>query len=37
MRTAGLMMNDVWASRVLNERGVEVYRYENQEADLSVL
>ena len=36
MRTAGLMMNDVWASRVLNARGVEAYQYEGQEADIGV-
>ena len=36
MRTAGLMMNDVWASRVLNARGVEAYQYDGQEADIGV-
>lgn len=37
MRTAGLMMNDVWAHRVLREQGVETYRYENLDASLSIM
>ena len=37
MRTAGLMMNDVWADRVLRERGVEAYRYEGLAAEIGVL
>lgn len=37
MRTAGLTMNDVWADRVLRERGVEAYRYDGLEAEIGVL
>ena len=37
MRTAGLMMNDVWAHRVLRERGVETHTYDGLEVDLGVL
>lgn len=37
MRTAGLMMNDVWADRVLRERGVETYRFEGLSAEIGVL
>ncbi|MFB7917085.1 hypothetical protein [Streptomyces sp. NPDC056061] len=37
MRTAGLMMNDVWADRVLRERGVETYRHEGLDAEIGVL
>ncbi|WP_424863103.1 hypothetical protein [Streptomyces sp. MMS24-I29] len=37
MRTAGLTMNDVWADRILRERGVETYRYEGLDADIGVL
>ncbi|MEU6263731.1 hypothetical protein [Saccharopolyspora shandongensis] len=37
MRTAGLTMNDVWADRVLRERGVETYRYEGLAAEIGVL
>jgi hypothetical protein len=36
MRTAGLTMNDVWADRVLHERGTETYRYEGLSADIGV-
>ncbi|PUB32483.1 hypothetical protein C8K30_1011009 [Promicromonospora sp. AC04] len=37
MRTAGLTMNDVWAHRVLRERGVETYRIEGVAAEIGVL
>ncbi|MFJ5740095.1 hypothetical protein [Streptomyces microflavus] len=37
MRTAGLPMNDVWAHRVLRERGVETYRLEGVTAQLGVM
>ncbi|MEU0942515.1 hypothetical protein ABZ379_06920 [Streptomyces canus] len=37
MRTAGLAMNDVWAHRVLRERGVETYRLEGVTAELGVM
>lgn len=37
MRTAGLTMNDVWAHRVLRERGVETYRLEGVVAELGVM
>ncbi|WP_030559183.1 hypothetical protein [Streptomyces aureocirculatus] len=37
MRTAGLTMNDVWAHRVLRERGVETYRLEGVPAELGVM
>ncbi|MFF8914183.1 hypothetical protein ACF08M_12865 [Streptomyces sp. NPDC015032] len=37
MRTAGLTMNDVWAHRVLRERGVETHRLEGVTAELGVL
>lgn len=37
MRTAGLMMNDVWAHRVLRERGVETMRLEQVPAEVGVL
>ncbi|MYR60069.1 hypothetical protein GTY54_28840 [Streptomyces sp. SID625] len=37
MRTAGLTMNDVWAHRVLRERGVETYRLEGVSAELGVM
>lgn len=37
MRTAGLMMNDVWADRALRERGVEAHRYDGLEAEIGVL
>ncbi|MEU7156128.1 hypothetical protein AB0A98_06740 [Streptomyces chrestomyceticus] len=37
MRTAGLTMNDVWAHRVLRERGVETYRLEGMIAELGVM
>ncbi|MFE4834444.1 hypothetical protein ACFRAU_07160 [Arthrobacter sp. NPDC056691] len=37
MRTAGLMMNDVWAHRVLHEQGVETHRLERLDAELGVL
>lgn len=37
MRTAGLMMSDVWAHRVLRENGVETIRMEGQEAEIGVL
>ncbi|WP_328689703.1 hypothetical protein OHA74_11525 [Streptomyces phaeochromogenes] len=37
MRTAGLTMNDVWAHRVLRERGVETYRLEGVAAELGVM
>jgi hypothetical protein len=37
MRTAGLTMNDVWAHRVLRERGVETYRLEGVTAELGVV
>lgn len=37
MRTAGLMMNDVWADRALRERGVEAHRYDGLEAQVGVL
>lgn len=37
MRTAGLMMNDVWADRALRERGVEAYRYNGLPAEIGVL
>jgi hypothetical protein len=37
MRTAGLMMNDVWAHRVLRERGVDTHRLEGVETQLKVL
>jgi hypothetical protein len=37
MRTAGLMMSDVWAHRVLREYGVETIRAEGQEAEIGVL
>lgn len=36
MRTAGLMMNDVWAHRILNERGVETARFEQVPAEIDV-
>lgn len=36
MRTAGLTMNDVWADRVLRERGVETYRYTGLSAEIGV-
>ncbi|MER7509543.1 hypothetical protein ABTX82_14485 [Streptomyces lavendulae] len=37
MRTAGLTMNDVWAHRVLRERGVDTYRLEGVVAELGVM
>ncbi|MFD8609388.1 hypothetical protein [Streptomyces sp. NPDC059631] len=37
MRTAGLTMNDVWAHRILRERGVETYRLEGVTAELVVV
>ena len=37
MRTAGLTMNDVWAHRVLRERGVETYRLKGVTAELDVM
>lgn len=37
MRTAGLMMNDVWADRVVREHGVQTHRYEGLEAEIGVL
>ncbi|MDX3020147.1 hypothetical protein [Streptomyces acidiscabies] len=37
MRTAGLTMNDVWANRVLHERGVETYRLVGVAAELGVM
>ncbi|MGW5927734.1 hypothetical protein ACWF2L_15995 [Streptomyces anulatus] len=37
MRTAGLPMNDVWAHRVMRERGVETYRLEGVVAELGVM
>ncbi|MFI5702540.1 hypothetical protein ACIA78_21145 [Streptomyces xanthochromogenes] len=37
MRTAGLTMNDVWAHRVLRERGVETYRLEGVTTELGVM
>lgn len=37
MRTAGLMMNDVWAHRVLREQGVTTWRFEGLDADIDVL
>lgn len=37
MRTAGLMMNDVWAHRVLRERGVDTHRLEGVDTQLKVL
>lgn len=37
MRTAGLTMNDVWADRVLRERGVETTRHERLLAEIGVL
>ncbi|MFJ7280792.1 hypothetical protein [Kitasatospora sp. NPDC098663] len=37
MRTAGLTMTDVWAHRVLRERGVETYRLEGVTAELGVM
>ncbi|WP_437085557.1 hypothetical protein [Streptomyces sp. enrichment culture] len=37
MRTAGLTMNDVWAHRVLRERGVETYRLEGVVVELGVM
>lgn len=37
MRTAGLTMNDVWAHRVLRERGVETYRLERVTTSLGVM
>ena len=37
MKIAGLAMNDVWAHRVLRERGVETMRTENNGADVAVL
>lgn len=37
MRTAGLMMSDVWAHRVLRENGVETIHTEGQEAEIGVL
>ncbi|NEA20728.1 hypothetical protein [Streptomyces halstedii] len=37
MRTAGLTMNDVWAHRVLRERGVETYRLAGVTAELGVM
>ncbi|MFD8633933.1 hypothetical protein [Streptomyces sp. NPDC059533] len=37
MRTAGLTMNDVWAHRLLRERGVETYRLEGVVAELGVM
>ncbi|GAA3138821.1 hypothetical protein JOF29_000249 [Kribbella aluminosa] len=37
MRIAGLAMNDVWAHRVLRERGVETTRTEKIDADVAVL
>ncbi|MFK0154234.1 hypothetical protein ACIQVK_19440 [Streptomyces sp. NPDC090493] len=37
MRTAGLTMNDVWAHRVLRERGVETYWLEGVMAELGVM
>ncbi|WP_181273677.1 hypothetical protein [Brevibacterium oceani] len=37
MRTAGLMMNDVWADRVLREHGVDAFGYEDLDAEITVL
>ena len=37
MRTAGLMMNDVWADRALRERGVQAHRYDGLDAQIGVL
>lgn len=37
MRTAGLTMNDVWAHRVLRERGVETHSVADTEAEIIVL
>lgn len=37
MRTAGLMMNDVWADRVVRERGVETHRFDGLDAEIGVL
>ncbi|MFF1880294.1 hypothetical protein ACFVVC_02330 [Pseudarthrobacter sp. NPDC058196] len=37
MRTAGLMMNDVWAARALRERGVQAHRYDGLNAQIGVL
>ncbi|MFD2024175.1 hypothetical protein [Promicromonospora aerolata] len=37
MRTAGLPMDDVWAHRVLHERGVKTYRMEGVPAEIGVL
>lgn len=37
MRTAGLTMNDVWADRVMRERGVETHRFDGLEAEIGVL
>lgn len=37
MRTAGLKMNDVWAHRVLRERGVETFDSRGRDAEISVL
>ncbi len=37
MRTAGLTMSDVWADRILRERGVETLRCEGLPVELGVL
>jgi hypothetical protein len=37
MRTAGLLMNDVWADRALRDRGVEAHRYDGLDAEIRVL
>jgi hypothetical protein len=37
MKIAGIAMNDIWAHRVLRERGVETTRTENDSADIVVL
>lgn len=37
MRTAGLMMNDVWAHRVLRERGVQTVSLQEVPAEIDVL
>lgn len=37
MRTAGLMMNDVWSDRVVRERGVETHRFDGLDAEIGVL
>lgn len=37
MKIAGIAMNDIWAHRVLRERGVETTRTEKRSADIVVL